>query len=279
MSIVCLNGALLAAEEARLAATSPGLLLGAGIFETLRAVSGVGFLLERHYRRLALGAERLGIAVPFHLETLEYYVRRLEEANLREEGRLRITLLRPAEEGGEPDFLIQLHPLAPQPASFRVTCGEFGRTPRSPLAGIKSTSYLDFLLLRESATRQGFDEILLLDERGRLLEGAASNVFLVRDGEILTPEVRSGILPGVTRGFLLEKLPEWGRAARERALTLDDLEAADEVFCSNAVIGVMPVSQIEDKPLCSTRPGAVSRELAAAYRRAVVEYVEKARAG
>ena len=279
MSIVCLNGALVPEAEALLPATDAGLLLGAGVFETLRAIHGVGFLLERHYARLSAGAERIGIPVPFHLETLEYYLRQLEEANLCDDGRLRVTLVRGrgGEEQNEPNFVIQLLPLAPQPPAFRTTCATAGRAPHSPLAGVKSTSYLDYLLLREAAWKQGCDEALLLDDRGRLLEGSASNVFFVKGREIRTPDARGGILRGITRDYLLEQLSAWGYAAHETSLTLADLEAADEVFCTNAVVGVMPVSHVEGKALPSGQPGSLTRELAAAYRKAQAEYVAAAR--
>ncbi|MBE7559391.1 aminotransferase class IV [bacterium] len=279
--IVCLNGGLIPEGEAVLGATHPGLLLGAGVFETLRAVWGVGFLLERHYARLAAGAERIGTSVPFGLEELAEYVRQLGEVNRCEEGRVRITLVRGREGEGEAraDFVIQVSPLGPQPAGWRATCAAAGRAAHSPLAGVKSTSYLDYLLLREGAVRQGFQEALLLDERGRLVEGAASNVFLVQHGRIATPEERTGLLPGITRGFLLENLAGWGWSVREATLSLADLEAADEVFCSNAVVGVMPVSHVEGKALGSLSAGSISRQVAAAYRQAREDYVEAARGG
>ena len=281
MSIVCLNGVLLSDEEARIPATDPGFLFGAGVYESLRVINGVGFLLERHYERLADSAARLGVTVPFHLDTLRYLVRQLEDANLLAEGHLCITLSRGGagiEEDGEPNYLIQMLSATPLPPAYRATCAPSPRSAKSPLAGLHTTSALDLRLVHEEAWAQGFDEVLLLDDRGRLVEGASTNVFVMRGGRATTPPLRLGATPGVTRRFLVESLPGWGIPVREATLSLRDLETADEVFCTSALVGVMPISQVEGKSLGSAQAGTRTREIAAAYRRAQSEYVQTERA-
>jgi branched-chain amino acid aminotransferase len=273
MSIGCLNGEMLEEEKALIPAATPGFLLGCGVFETVHVRSGTGFLIEHHYERLTKGAQRLGIDVPFSLMTLRRMISELSDANLRSPGRLRLTLTRGANIGDDPIYLIQLLPFPALPASYRVTCGIHGRSAKSPLAGIKSTSYMDYLLAREEAIRQGFDEAALFSGHNCLMEGCTSNMFLIRQDEILTPPAKSGILCGVTRNYLMERLPEWGFAVREETLKLEDMEGADEMFCTNAIIGVMPVSHVEGKALNSLQEGSTTRQIATHYRRAFAEYI------
>ena len=261
MTHVIWNGELMHEDEAKRPAADCAALLGTGVFETLRARHGKGILLDRHLARLRQGAYRIAIDVPFTDEQCVEYVRQMAEANGIEDGRLRITLTR---SHAAPSSLIQLAPLPPRPESWHATTLRSPRTVDSPLAGIKATSYLDYLLLHEAAARDGFDEALLFDRDDLLLEGCKSNVFIIRAGRVRTPRAR-GILPGVTRGYLLERLPEWGFPGEEADATRTELDAADEVFCTNSVAGVVPVRELDGRAL-GTR---IARDIAARYEAAV----------
>ena len=140
------------------------------------------------------------------------------------------------------------------------------RNETSPLARVKSLNYLDNLLAREEARRSGAGEALLLNTRGFIAEGAASNVFLVRDGTLLTPGVEAGALPGITRQVVMELAGEEGLAVEEANVTLPDLFGAGEAFLTNSVMEVMPLVSVDGRPVGPGRPGPLTERLARRYR-------------
>jgi branched-chain amino acid aminotransferase len=131
---------------------------------------------------------------------------------------------------------------------------------------VKSLNCLDNLLAREEARRSGAGEALLLNTRGFIAEGAASNVFLVRDGTLLTPGVEAGALPGITRQAVLELAGEDGIAVEEADVALPDLFGAGEAFLTNSVMEVMPLVSVDGRPVGTGRPGPLTERLARRYR-------------
>jgi branched-subunit amino acid aminotransferase/4-amino-4-deoxychorismate lyase len=140
------------------------------------------------------------------------------------------------------------------------------RNETSPLARVKSLNYLDNLLAREEARRSGAGEALLLNTRGFIAEGAASNVFLARDGTLLTPAVEAGALPGITRQLVMELAGEEGLAVEEANVALPDLFGAGEAFLTNSVMEVMPLVSVDGRPVGPGRPGPLTERLARRYR-------------
>lgn len=273
MSWVYLNGALLPAAEARISAADGALLHGRGLFETFRARGGAVYLLERHLARLRAGAEVLGIAPPVSLDEVAGAVRKLTARCGLADARVRLTLTAGAP-GGRPVLLIQAAAAKDYPETLyqrgaAAAIASVRRNETSPLTRVKSLQYLENLLAREEARRVGADEALFLNTRGSLVEGGASNVFLVHDGAVLTPPVTDGALPGVTRGALLELASRAGLAAREASLSVDALRRADEAFLTNAVAGVLPLVSVDGAPIGTGAPGAVTRRLRALYNDAV----------
>jgi len=132
-----------------------------------------------------------------------------------------------------------------------------------PLGAHKTTSRLAYHLAREEARVERADEALLVDPDGQVLEGAVSNVFAVAGGEILTPTLAMGILPGITRALVFALGATLGLAVRERALTVADLQASDEVFLTNSVQEIVPVAALGGQPIAGR---AVAERLLAAYR-------------
>jgi branched-subunit amino acid aminotransferase/4-amino-4-deoxychorismate lyase len=126
------------------------------------------------------------------------------------------------------------------------------------VAGLKCASYAENLLALDHARRRGFQETLFFNTAGDLCEAAMANVFLVKNGELRTPFLSSGCLPGIARGLVLEIAQTLGIPSAERALCVADLEAADEIFLSSAIRGPVPVSRLDEK--CLT-PGPVGKQL------------------
>ena len=269
---VYLDGVFALAGEARVAASDAGLLYGRGLFETFRTRRGAVYLLQRHLARLEAGARTLGIELPAALGGLGDIVRELSDRCRLDDARMRLTLTAgPA--GGRPALLIQAQPVTNYPervyeqgASAIIV--PVRRNETSPLSRIKSLSCLDNILAREQARRAGADEALLLNTRGLLAEGSASNVFVLSGGELLTPPVEDGALPGITRGAVLELAEEAGIPARQASLSYDKLRAADEAFLTNALAGVLPLVSVDGVAVSSGVPGEATRRLRALYEAA-----------
>ncbi|WP_127089805.1 aminotransferase class IV [Aquabacter cavernae] len=255
---VWLNGTLLGAEAARIAPEDRGFTLGDGLFETIRAVDGAPVRLDAHLSRLWRGASILGLPVP-HLD-FDGVMRATLAANRLSEGALRLTLTRgPAPRGvlppsdPAPTLLITAGPLPPMTALRLVIAQVTRRNEFSPLSGIKSLNYLDNILARQEAAERGADDALLLNTQGRIAETSTANVFVVREGRLMTPPLMDGALPGVLRAEILRL------GAVEQPLTPDDLAQAQEMFVTTS-LGIRSVVEVENRPL---NEGIVVQEMRA----------------
>lgn len=245
-----------------------GAILGLGLFETLLALDGVPVFAGRHLARLLAGCERLrwNVSLPdFHDTAKELLVR-----NHLTSGRARIRLGVSAGSGSIDDLalgddrvvtMIAL-PVAAAPASLAVNLCPWPRNENSPLVGLKCASYAENLVALDHARRLGFDETLFLNTAGNLCEAATANLFLVKDGALLTPPLASGCLPGITRGVVIELAGRHGIPCEESNLTVVDLHAADEVFVTSSIRGLTRISRFETKDL---PPGPVTGILRAAW--------------
>jgi len=239
MSLSYWNGRLVPAAEVRIAPDDAGFLFGDGLFETLRVDGGRPRDLSAHLDRLLAGLERLGIATPESRCDLGRAVAEVAEASPRPQARLRITISRGTLAG--PTRLITASPYEPPVGTVAaVLLTDFRIDSRSPLAGLKSLCYQTNRVALGEAEARGAFEALLLNEHGRLAEGARSNVALVLPEGIFTPPVSEGCLPGTVRRRLLER-----GALRERPLTLEDLAAAGGLLLMNSLIGVLPVARVD----------------------------------
>jgi branched-subunit amino acid aminotransferase/4-amino-4-deoxychorismate lyase len=142
---------------------------------------------------------------------------------------------------------------------------EIRRNETSPLSRVKSLNYLDNVLARETAQRDGAYDALLLNTTGLLAEASAANVFVVREGALVTPPLQDGPLPGITREAVLEIASEAGIPPTETSVALRDLQTADEAFLTNAVAGVMPLVTVDGAPIADGLPGATTRRLRSLY--------------
>jgi branched-chain amino acid aminotransferase len=276
--IVSIDGSLRPPAEATVSVYDRGFLYGDSVFETVRTYGGEPFALDEHLARLARSAERTFIPVPVPLAAFAMEIRLAVRAARNPESYARAMLTRgsgpvgldPAL-AGAPLRVVLVEPLAPLPASvYRLGVGVVTvRTQRaadSAAQGAKVGNYLASLLALKQAKEAGAHEALVLDAAGRVVEGTTSNVFLVRDGAIVTPPVEAGILPGITRAHLLEIAAELGHAVRFEAITPEDALAASEVFLSSTLREVVPVVTVDGRPVGGGTPGPVTRALHAAFR-------------
>jgi branched-chain amino acid aminotransferase len=272
-----LDGDLVSAREAGVDPLGGGLLYGLGVFESFRVTAGRAFRLERHYRRARSGADALGLEISVSLADLEDGVRRLAAKAGLDESRMRVTFA--ARRGNDTLCLITVRPLTDYPDSLNeegasAVISSFRRDESSPLARLKTLNYLGNLLARREAREAGAAEAILLNRRGAVAEGAASNVFAVSGGRLLTPRVEDGALPGITREAVLEVAAIVGLAAAECETRPDDLCDAEEAFFTNAVAGLVPLVDLDGKAVGAGRPGPWTRALAERY-----ESLRRANAG
>lgn len=262
--VVLLDGEVLDPRAPALPAGWPGILRGEGIFEAFRVDDGAPTpFLDRHQRRLEGSARRCefalgGLSLARELEQL------LPHLDPRGPWRLRYTLLRRAD-----DALARLWTAgrAPAPpASIVLALADARIDPDCPLAGAKTDSRMAYQLARRRARAAGADEALVRTIDGDLGEGTSTNFFVVMGGALHTPGLDRGILGGITRGALLEACREAGIPTFERVIGLEDLAAAEEIYLTSAVIGVVPATRIIGHRDGLPGPeGALLPEVRAAY--------------
>ncbi len=266
------DGTFLAANEARVAADDAGLLHGNGLFETFRARGGHVYLLDRHVARLRAGAVELDIGVPVDMERLSEIVKELAERCGLADARMRLTLTAGPQDG-QPALVLQARPATdypPEMYTHGVTAmiASIRRNETSPLTHIKSLSYLDNLLAKSQALQSGANEALFMNTRGSLADASTANIFVVLGGDVLTPPIADGALPGVTRNAVLGLANAAGISATEASLTVDELRRAEEAFLTNAVAGVLPLVSVDGRNVGSGEPGKLTGRLRALYEAA-----------
>ena len=245
------NDGIIPLPEAHLSPGQMGLLMGWGVFTTLRIYEGRPFAFDRHWARMSHDAERLGMKLTHAQEAVRRAVIELAEANDRPEGVARVSFVKNygglwAQAGNLPetDLLIFTRELVQWPAVHRLKLQAHAIYSATRLAGVKMLSWVQNAALLEQAHTEGFDDVLLLNESGQIAECTSANVFLVREGKVLTPPLSTGCLPGVTRDVLREVVPEAGFELLEENLTPEDLSSAAEVFISSTTREVAAVGSI-----------------------------------
>ena len=283
-SLVYLNGRIVPAREARVSVYDQGLLYGYGLFETMRAYGGRVFRASEHLERLADSARDLDLPLGGRLDELANAVDETVAANRLADARIRLTVTAGDSASGpalpassDPTVLVTASPLPPADSrdrdyerGWRVVAASRARQSRSVTAAHKTLSYLENLVARAEAAGEGADEALILNERGCLSEGAMANVFVVKDGRLLTPATDCGLLEGVTRRAVIN-LAETRMTVAEEWIPLDHALEADEIFVTNSVIEIMPVTEIGGRVIGGGAPGEVTRAVTRDYRRLVAE--------
>lgn len=252
---------LIEAAELRVSALGDGFMFAHGLYETIRAIDGRPVFLDRHVARLQRGAQELGLELPTTLDEWRDRLARLAQANQLGDGVFK--LVRFSDVGGIGEFaLSRASSYAPSQyeRGFRVRV--VGTARAGVVHEVKSLAYLEKLLARRAAQAAGFHDAVFADAEGNLLEGAGSNIFLVVGGSIVTAPA-AHILPGVARSVVLELC---GGKIVEQVLTPQLVAAADEVFLTNAIMGVMPVAELDGRRFDVAR-ASVARELGEAFVR------------
>ena len=242
---------------------------------------GEAFAFERHWRRLEKDAAIIRMPTPYAGPRVRVNLQEVIRANSVTEGCARIYLVynqvgfwRSEEAAPLVDLVIYTAPLPEYREPVRLALREHGRHAASPLAGVKTISWLNNVWSVAEAQKEGFDEVILLNERGEVAECTAANVYLVKGDTILTPPLSSGCLEGVTRGVLFEVAGEAGVSVKEQILRPTDLYSADEVFITSTNRNVIGVGEIAGNKFAGA-PGPVTKRVDQAFASYVNDYVSR----
>ena len=257
------------ASDKLLAPGQVGLLSGWGVFSTLRVAGGVLFAFERHWARMRKDAAALRVPLPPDPELVRRKLLELVEANQAFDATLRVVVVRNTGgmwEGpgvGRSSDLIALTSATKEWGSgVRLCYTPHARYAAGEFAGAKILSWAMNLTWLEKAQIRGFDETILLNERGEVAECTSANLFAAEGDRVWTPPLSSGCLPGVTRELLLHEIHVPGYRIEERALAPADLERADEVFITSTTRNLLPVVEIEGRAIRHSGPACAALQTA-----------------
>jgi branched-chain amino acid aminotransferase len=272
------NDGIIPLEEVRLSPAQAGLLTGLGVFTTLRLYHGQPFRFDLHWHRMACDAHRLEIPLCFEQLAVRHAIVQLAAVNNRKEGAVRVSFIKnsgglwtPPPDSPPTDLLAFTYELRTWPAAQRLRLQPMAIFAAGIYAGTKMLSWAPNTALLDKARADGFDDALLLNEKGQLAECTSANIFLVRDGHVSTPPLSSGCLAGVTRSMLFEIAPKAGVRIIEQDLTPEDLASAQEFFISSTTREVAAVGHISpgwDHPA----PGPVTQALEEGFKRYVEHF-------
>jgi len=274
------NESLLPIEKVRLSPGQAGLICGWGIFTTVRISRGEAFAYERHWRRLEKDAGIIRLPLPYTAAKIRANLHELIRANHVTEGCARIYLIynsvgfwQSHEQRPQTDLILCTAGLPEHREIVRLGLRAHGRHAASPLAGVKTISWLNNVWSMAEANKEGFDEVVMLNERGEVAECTSANIFAVKNSKILTPPLRSGCLEGITRGILLEIAPEAGLSVVEQSLRPEDLYSAEEVFITSTNRNLISVGEVAGHSISA--PGPVCQRLCELFETYVSDYLTR----
>ena len=269
-SFVYYNGEIIPTESALVSVGDRGLLYGYGLFETFLVKNGQAVFIEEHLERLRISAPKISLSLveeEHYRISLYNGIHEIIACNKLSEGSLRLTVTAGTEDSGRSNVVITAKKgLAYRPEhysqGFRAGFLKGPRNERSPLVYVKSLNYLENILGRRETTAKGWNEGLFLNTKGFLVEGTVSNVFLVtKDKELVTPDISSGLLPGVMRSKVLEAASATGYRCIERAVLPEELFTAKECFLTNSLMVVMPLVEVNGRRIGDGEVGGVTIEI------------------
>jgi branched-chain amino acid aminotransferase len=276
---VHIGGRICLPEEAKISVFDRGFLYGDSVYETIATAHGRLFALREHLDRLERSAHRIGLRAPSR-STIDAAIQETLAAAANSESRVRVMLTRGAgkldlDPAGVDDtqLIVMVFPLAsPTEEMYRVgvsvaVVSVQRNNPRAMDPGVKSGNYLNNVLaLGEARRRTGaYEAILCAADDGTIAEGASSNVFIVRSGEVRTPGIDVGILDGITRSKVIELCAANAIPLAQVRLTPAELRAADEVFITSATRAILPVTRVDEEPVGDGTPGPITRRLIRLY--------------
>lgn len=276
---IWLDGDIVDQAEAKISVFDHGLLYGDGIFEGIRFYSNRVFKLEEHIDRLIKSAKAICLNLPWSHEDICKATVDTIKANGLTAGYVRLVITRGSGGLGLNPYLcetpsmfiiasaIQLYPEEHYENGLDlITCATRRPTPASLSPQVKSLNYLNNVMAKIECIQAGVLEGLMLNEQGYVAECTGDNIFIIKDGVILTPPISDGALDGITRATIFELCESIGIEIREQTLTRYDVYTADEAFLTGTAAEVIPCVGLDTRKIGDGTPGETSRELVKAFR-------------
>lgn len=282
-SNVYLNGEILPIEKAQISVADRGFLYGDGLSEAIRFYKRAPFMLKSHLNRLQQSAADLGISLASN-EELKQATFKVIAANDIDEGSLRLTVTRGNsiakslyEEIEKPNILISISPLdleqiARCHSGVKAISGE---DVRSAISNHKNTSMLASVISYKQVLEKNAFDMIQITRRGFVTEGLRTNVFVVLDGILLTPPVSKRVLVGVTRQTVINIAQRNGIKVEEDAIVGQDLQGAEEIFLTNSLREVVPVTSLNNQPIASGQIGPITSQIQKAYRLLIENWLQQ----
>ncbi len=275
---VFIDGKYYSKEEAKISVYDHGLLYGDGVFEGMRSYNGVVFRLQQHLERLWNSAKAIWLEIPMTQQAMADAVNQTLQRNELKDAYIRLVVTRGAGTLGldpnrttDPQVIIITDHIALYPAEYYengleiITVSTIRNHPAALSPRIKSLNYLNNILAKIEGLQAGCVEALMLNHKGEVAECTGDNIFLVREGVVLTPPIDAGILEGITRQAVIDLAVEAQLPIREVPLTKHDVYIANECFLTGSAAEVVPVVKVDSRVIGDGRPGAITRQLTEAF--------------
>jgi branched-chain amino acid aminotransferase len=278
-NLIYINEKLFSDEDAKISVFDHGFLYGDALFETMRSYGERIFRLDSHLERLFSSLKIIKIKHPLNKKELKEAIYMTLKANRLYDAYIRITISRGKGDTGidpslceKPNLVIltkKYNPISNK--SYKAIILDQQKSSKSIVQGIKSTNFLENILAKINVKERRADEGFFFNEENFLTEGIISNVFILYKDSILTPDLKCGILPGITRGVVIELALNMGFKVEEKKIKEQNLFQAEEIFITNSLLEVMPVVRVNDIPIGDGKPGKITKEIQRAYKKLVVE--------
>ena len=275
---IWLDGKLVDESEAKISVFDHGLLYGDGIFEGIRIYNGRIFRLEEHIQRLFDSAKAIILKMPWTQEEICKYTCETAAANGLKDGYIRLVITRGAGELGLNPFLcptpslfiiaatIKLYPDETYAKGLAIiTCATRRPAPAALMPQVKSLNYLNNIMAKVEAIQANALEAVMLNEQGYVAECTGDNLFIIKNGTLLSPLISDGALDGITRGVIIEIAGQLGVPFKECSLTRYDIFTADECFLTGTAAEVIPVIELDRRTIGTGTPGPLTAKFLSAF--------------
>jgi len=276
---VYVNGHFVPKDQAVISVYDHGFLYGDGVFEGVRVYNGRAFRLDEHLKRLYESAKTVALDMPFPPEEMKEKVLQTIRINGLQDAYVRLVVSRGRGDLGidprkcpEPTIVIIAESITLYPEELYEKGLKVVTVPTRRMHSemvnprVKSLNYLNNILAKVEGNHLGYPEVIMLNSEGYVVEGSADNIFIVRDGAVITPAPHLGILEGITRNAVMELARSLELDMREEVFTRHDLFNADECFLTGTAAELIPVVEVDGRKIGDGKPGPVTRRLWEAFK-------------
>jgi branched-chain amino acid aminotransferase len=277
---IWLDGELVDQSEAKISVFDHGVLYGDGVFEGIRIYNGRVFRLDEHIRRLFDSARAIVLDIPWSFEEVVRATVETVAANGLKDGYIRLVVTRGVGGLGLNPYLcpkasmfiiastIQLYPQEHYDNGLAlITCATRRPAPAALMPQVKSLNYLNNIMAKVEAIQANALEAIMLNEQGYVAECTGDNIFILKNGMLITPRISDGALDGITRAVILELADQLGVPFREQAMTRYDIYIADECFLTGSAAEVIPVVSLDRRTIGDGKPGPITARFIEAFRK------------